>query len=203
MNDLKPFPFKPSGTFRPVVIAAGIGTQTVTDDFNRANQSPMAGNWSQDAAARFNLVSNQVVITALPDDLWAYYNAWTNGDDQYSQISVTTTGSGAGTGPAVTVRKATGATATYYRLALNDAGGFELGKIIAGAFTSLRTGSVTYIAGQLLGLSVKGTTLKIWYNGSQVGTDVTDAAISTGFPGLAYSSISTAVTLDDWSAGTT
>lgn len=180
-----------------------IGTQTVTDSFGRANETPLAGNWTQDSGASFNLSSNTVVGTTLANDKWAYYNAWSGGDDHYSQVALTEGSDVTGAGAGVCIRKATSATETMYRLVTNGSGAFELGKLIAGAFTSLRTGTFTYVAGQKVGLRVLGTTLQIWYNGVQVGTDLTDSGISTGAPGIAYSSVAPSFTLDDWDAGTT
>jgi len=210
-NALKPYPLKPSGRFALFPQTGGIGTQTVSDDFNRANQIPIAGNWTNgtSTAVRMQILSN----TAQPEffnsqDADCFYSAWVSGDNQFSQVEVTVTGTSAGAGLGPVVRRITTAgTKTYYRLVVDASGNYDLQKFIAGANTALRSGTVSYIAGQKLGLSATGgatTTLKIWYNNVQIGTDVTDSSspLLTGDPGIGYSSIVTSASGDNWNAGT-
>jgi hypothetical protein len=96
-----------------------------------------------------------------------------------------------------------------YRLVINQDGEYNLMSFKAGVGASLRSGTISYVAGTQLGLSVTGgatATLKIWYNGIQIGADVTDSSspITTGSPGFAYSSSlgSDVTNGDDWDAGT-
>jgi hypothetical protein len=183
-----------------------IGTQTNTDNFNRANQSPISGNgWTDKGNAI--LTSNAVTALTPSSDGQARYSSWAGGDDQYSQGEITVTGTSAGAGIGPAVRCSTDANKTLYRLVIDAAGNYELSKFISAAFTSLRTGTLTYVAGQKLGLSATGgatTTLKIWYNNVQIGTDVTDSSspITTGQPGFGYSSTVTTAVFDNWDAGT-
>jgi hypothetical protein len=185
-----------------------IGTQTLTDNFNRANENPLAGNWTVSTASgddKLQLLTNAVTYAAIGSDSEAFWTSWASGDDQYSQAEITagsTGGSGEGIGVCVR-RSSTASTKTLYRLVIDHTGDYELSKLVAGVFTSLRTGTVSYVAGQKLGLSVLGTTLKIWYNNSQVGSNVIDSSIASGLPGIAYSSSDSGATLDNWDAGTT
>jgi hypothetical protein len=181
--------------------------QVITDDFNRANESPLAGNWTrvQQGAANFSLTTNAVVLTAgsgSATDVYARYNPWASGDDQYSQADTTSGGAGAGTGAGVVVRMATSGAITMYRLVVSNAGNYELTRRIADAGTSLRTGTLSYVAGTKLGLSIIGSTLKIWYGGVQVGADIVDGTpLASGQPGIGYSSDTTSITIDNWEAG--
>lgn len=190
----------------PTVAFGQIGTQTNTDNFNRANETPLSGggNWTS-TTNQIVLTSNTVQPAGTGNDREAVYVAWANGNDQYSQMKITAVTSTAGNGFGVCVRHdPTVGTKTMYRLVLEGGGNFEVLKLVAGTPTSLRTGTVTYSAGTALGLSVQGSTLKVWYNGSQVGTNITDSTITTGDPGIAYSStLSSVPTGDDWDAGTT
>ena len=211
-NALKPFPFKPAMAHIPLGGAVpGIGTQTATDDFNRANEDPITTNWTNQAPGGntpIALVSNAYTAHSLASDAHAYRTGWAGGNDQYSQAAITAGSASAGAGAGVAVRVDTAAaTKTMYRLVLDNGGNYELLKIVVGVTTSLRTGTVTYVAGQKLGLSATGgatTTLKIWYNGSQVGASVTDSSspITTGSPGIAYSSTLTSASGDNWDGGT-
>jgi hypothetical protein len=191
----------------PPPAADTIGTETVSDNFNRANQSPIAGNCST-GGGQMQISSNTVIPVTAPSDCDCFYSAWVSGDNQFSQAEITATGTAAGNGPGVLVRRITTVgTKTYYRTVLDESGNYELAKFDAGAFTSLRTGTVSYVAGQKLGLSATGgatTTLKIWYNNVQIGTNVTDSSspLLTGDPGLSWSGSITAGVTDNWNAGT-
>jgi hypothetical protein len=181
--------------------------QVITDDFNRANESPLAGPWTrvQQGVANFSLTSNAVVLTAgsgSATDVYARYNIWAGGNDQYSQADITSGGAGAGAGAGVVVRMATDGTITMYRLVVDNAGNYALTRRNSDVGTSLRTGTLTYSAGTKLGLSIIGSTLKIWYAGVQVGADIVDGTpLASGQPGIGYSSDTTSITIDNWDAG--
>lgn len=186
-------------------ISTVIGTQTVTDNFNRADVNPIAGNWTDSgSSSHFEILTN----AAQPDafggaDADAIYSAWTGGDNHYSQAELTLSGTSATAGLGVSVRhSSTASVNTMYRLVLDAGGNYELSKFITGSKTSLRTGTVTYGATKKLGLSISGSTLKIWYDGAQVGTDVSDSGISSGVPGISYSSVIAGFFIDNWDAGT-
>lgn len=182
-------------------------TQTVSDDFNRANETPLAGNWVQDIGARFNLSSNTVILSSFTVDAVAIWNPWASGNDQYSQIDLTVVGTAAGSGPGVFARHdAVAQTVTGYRFVIDASGNYEYLKFVAGASSGSVTGTVSYVAGQKIGISATGsspTTIKLWYNGIQIGANITDnsSPITTGIPGISYSSTITSVTLDNWDAG--
>ena len=183
-----------------------IGTQTNTDNFLRANETPLAGNWTQilQGVPTFILQTNAVTFSASSNDIYARYNPWTSGDDQYSQIAVTVAGTGAGTGAGPSVRISTGGQITLYRLVTDASGNYVLARRNNDVGTTLASGTLSYVAGTLLGLSITGSTLKIWYGGVQVGSDIVDGSpLASGQPGFGYSSTSTSLTLDDWDAGTT
>jgi len=189
-----------------IAFGQSIGTQTNTDNFNRANETPLSGggNWTS-TTNRVDLISNQVTTAGTGSDREAVYAAWANGNDQYSQLKVTVSGTTAGAGFGVSVRSTTtGSTFNCYRVVLNSDGEYEVCKMVSSSCTSLRTGTLSYVAGTALGLSVLSTTLKVWYGGTQVGADITDSGIASGKPGIAYSStLSVVPTGDDWDAGTT
>lgn len=187
-----------------VAAAAGIGTQTDTDAFTRANSSPMSGTWTGEAANPFDISSNAVIMHNVAGaDASNFWNTWSHGDDQYSQAEITLVGSGSQVGLGVCVRRNTTiATVTMYRAVINDAGAIDIGSIVTGGFTQIGTRSVTYSAGTKLGLSIQGTTLKVWYGGVQQGANITTSSIASGSPGLGFSSPITSGTIDNWDAGT-
>src|SRR5690242_11171898 len=128
-------------------------------------------------------------------------------DDQYAQAKVWVVSTSGGTGPGVVVRSASAAD-TYYRTVVNHAGGtpsgtnnITLSKIVAGGSTTIWTRSVSFTDGDTIRLEAQGTTLRVFINGSQVGADATDSAISTGNPGICMSTNVTSASIDDFEAG--
>ena len=64
-------------------------------------------------------------------------------------------------------------------IAYRDGANIKLEKYVAGTYTALINTAVTYVAGATLRVEKDGTTYKVFYNGTQVGTDqtITDAGI--------------------------
>jgi hypothetical protein len=182
----------------PKIAAAGGGGSTSSDNFNRANETPLAGNWTSVTGqpGTLNLSANAVSIGNAGNDA-AYYYTGTWANDQTSSVEVTASNSSAGAGAGPVVRAATGAN-TFYRAVVDSTGNYEVGKVIAGTFTSIRTGTVSFANGLALKLSITGTTLTLFYNGTQVGATMTDSSIASGKPGIGYSSTLTATTMDNW-----
>ena len=177
-----------------------------TDDFNRANETPMAGNWTQIEAHEWNLTSNVATPAFVSLDTASYWNATTFPNDQYSQAKITVTGTGGGgAGLGLGVRMSgTVGNATYYRLVIDHASSnnIELSRIVGGAFTQLWLRTQAFTNGDTLRLEVSGSTLTAKLNGTAIGTTYTDASpIASGRAGIAFSSSETAATLDDWEGG--
>lgn len=181
-----------------------------SDNFTRANAADLGANWDECSGETFAGGFDISANTAIPGDL-AGDSSETNNSasfpaDQYSQVTLANPaadGAGAGSGP--TCRAATGATVTYYRL-VGNASGYELGRKVAGAFTSLASGAgTTFAAGDVLRLEVRTNGANCdWVlkkNGVQfaAGTDVTP--IASGRAGCGHSSTSTTAALSAWEAG--
>ena len=169
--------------------------QTVTDDFNRANSGDLSANWTP-VVDQLQIVSN----SAQPfsgSDATERYSAVTWTANQSSEAKITcaaTTDAGAGLGVGV---RYSAADNTGYRLVINGDGEWELGRMSAGSFTFIASGTTTYSAGAVLKLSIIGTTLTSTYNGVQIDTR-TDANIATGSPASVYSSSIASGNIDDW-----
>lgn len=178
-----------------------------SDAFTRANETPVASPWTQvytGGTRTFNLASNALAPTLLSQDGVYKYTGPTWPNDQYSQCTCTVTGTGADTGPGVTVRCGSpSASSTWYRLSINKAASnnLVLYKSVAGALTRIAQRTITFTDGHTLRLEVSGTTLSIFYDGVLQGATVTDSGIASGEAGLGYSSTSTAATVDDWEGG--
>jgi hypothetical protein len=175
-----------------------------SDDFNRTDQNPLVGNWtSPEPPEGMAIGYNRVVPSSIDADDWAYYSGMTWPDDQYSKAKLYVTGSAGGDrGMGLLVRRSASAI-THYRVVVDHAstGNVGLSKTIAGAYTLLATFTQNWTDGDVWELRVRDTTLQIFWNDNQVGTDVTDGSISSGYPGIAYSFHETSAALDDWDGG--
>lgn len=174
-----------------------------SDDFNRANSNPIGGNWTTGFGDDCQILTNKFLGTQgfYNSALWNA-DAFTN--DQYSQCTIWDQG-GSGllvySGP--TVRLTAGGTG-YIALCNTSGSGFGPGDIILQYITS-RTGGVglatypnTCNIGDTIKLTIVGTTLSTYVNGSLIGT-VTDSSASSGSAGLgAYTDKGF---LDDWTGG--
>ena len=181
-------------------------TNLASDAFDRANEDPVASPWVTGAGSlRMVLTGNVLLPNTVGSDAWAYLDGgivWPNDQWSKSKVSVTgTSGGGAGAGPIV--RKAAGATETYYRLVADHAASNNvvLHRIIAGAVVSIATRTLAWTDTDVWELRAQGPILTIVRNNFQVGNSVFDSLIASGFPGLAYSSTETAASLNDWEGG--
>ena len=180
-------------------------TTLATDNFNRADNADLGTAWDpMTGEGSWSIVSNHAEPTSLLSDSSESNNSVTWPDDQYSQAKITTSGgsSGGGEGTGVAVRMSAVAR-TYYRAVVNAAAtnNIEVGKVVAGTFTSLGFRSATWVSGDVLKMQIVGTTIKIFQNGTQLGADITDSSIASGRAGISYSSQAVTGSLEDWEGG--
>lgn len=180
-------------------------TALATDNFNRANVDPIGGNWTTiSTEGDLAIVSNAVTPHSLAVDSGAFYNAITWPNDQYSQLNLTvsSTTSAQGMGPAVRVASAA---ETYYRVVLSHAATLNvvLHKVVASSLSTLWSRTATFNDGDLVRLEVQGTTLRVFIAGTQVGADFSDSSspITSGSAGIGYSPAATSNSGDNWEGG--
>lgn len=181
---------------------------SVFDDFQRANETPLAVPWvtgTSDGA--FNLSSNVAVAASLGADSCSVYHgagAPTWAVDHGASVKVTVATSVAGVGFGVCLRHAAAAR-TMYRIVVGKAASnnVEVQRALAGAFTLVGQRTTAWTDGDLLTAEISGpataVVIKIYRNGSQVGADVTDnSSLASGSPGIAYSGAASSGSLNDW-----
>lgn len=177
------------------------GSQLASDNFTRADQNPIAGNWTSGAATLGNLkiASNRLVGAAGGGvDQAAYYNAVTFGNDQFSEIRVEGGGSGVEVGgPMIGVMPGVN---TYYVLECGNGATNRVHKLVGGTFTALQSISTTFGSGDSLTLERIGSTLRAYKNRIQIGTDITDTSITTGIPGI-YITGNSGFSVTAWAGG--
>jgi len=118
--------------------------------------------------------------------------------DQYAQCKAVNASNYGG--PTVRQTGTTVATQNGY-LALIDGFAIDLQRFDNGVRTNLQGGIGSIGAGDALKLEIVGTTLKVYVNGVQVGTNQTDSTYATGQPGMYFNGAASSE-LDDWTADT-
>ena len=170
---------------------------TASDNFDRANETPLASPWATGASVGVNLTSNQFKGSGNTD-CTSLYNSGTWGNDQEAQITV---GGGLASGTqyiGVSVRlSTTGNGYTFTTDGVTGTGHSVIDRFDAGVTTEILAITMTATAGDILKLRVVGTRLTAYKNGVAVGT-VTSATYASGFPGV--SSFGANPIGDTWSA---
>lgn len=160
-----------------------------SDDFNRANGA-LGADWASFFGG-ITVSGNAALGGSLVSA--ARWTASTFAADHWSEATISGFASGT-TYPGVAVRL--DASGNGYYIAI-DSGNAYVQRLTGGVEFSIATRSTSWANGDVMRLEVVGTTLKVFKNGTQVGTDVTDATYSSGQPGLfCYG----AATVDGWSA---
>jgi hypothetical protein len=155
----------------------------VTDDFDRANETPLAGNWTA-VNGTLHLISNNVQGGSEGSVNVSYYNALTPANDQYSAAVVAANGGAGNQG--VTVRTSTSAASWYVFEA--DNGVFRIWKYVAGAFTQLTSSSGSISVADVVRIEASGSSISGLRNGSTIHGPVTDTSHASGRVGI-YSSL--------------
>jgi hypothetical protein len=162
-------------------------TTLLTDNFNRANVSPLAGIWStMTGAGNLDIVSNALQVGAVSNDGQVRNNSVTWPNDHWAEVTITTLNNGfAGAG--VLLRAATGANTTYRCSAVGPFGAstaVRIDKIVAGSYTAISSSTATVATTDALRCEVQGTTLTLKINGvTRVGPS-TDSSIASGSAGI-------------------
>ena len=188
-----------SGTSSITVSAATAGTATETFTGSAA---VLSGPWTQQrSAGTVNKNGLGVGVGSVgAKNLYAFWNAGTFSNDQYSQIRIAG-GLGRGTQYArVTVRAGgTGDAAYGGYIFISDgtsgAGHTELWKVVAGTQTLLRTFATTFATNDVMRIEVRGQTITCLKNGISLGS-FPDGSLATGSPGVGV--YGTTVRIDDW-----
>jgi hypothetical protein len=174
-----------------------------SDDFNRANETPLAGNWTAPdgvADSKFFLNSNALNGQGASTLQWMH---WTADSLSNSHKSGATLGgsslAAAGTyGGVATNMQASGQSG--YLFGVIAGSGYKIQRMDSGVRTNLQDCTGTPTAGDILRLDSDRSagTLTAYVNGTQVGVVSGENTYTGGAPGLFGYTGGGAFTLDDW-----
>lgn len=173
-----------------------------SDNFNRANETPLAAPWTKNGGTgNFNLVSNGVQAS-VSDDKYYYYAGAVSSPDQYSQATMVSAPSSQDWGPAVRIGGA-GHTTTpegyFFDVYIGGSSG-GVQKHVNGAFTIIAATASSVAPGDTLRIEVEGTALRGYKNGVLL-TSTTDTSLASAGNGVGFFIYETGGSIDDWSGG--
>ena len=179
------------------------GMTVRTDDFNRADENPIGGNWTntQSGTGRAQIISNQLTSSGDlgQNDHACYWNADTFSNDQFSSAQFVAQGGGS-CAPGLTVR-GSGIASDFYCCQLFS--GSDLFKYVAGSYTSLSRPADTWTANDYMRLQVSGTSLGFYHDTLTIPTTLiasaTDSAFASGKVGV-YNWLGQGI-WDNWRGG--
>ncbi len=171
-----------------------------TDDFNRSNGA-IGSNWTStgDTASKAEIASNRLRLVAGGDPTFVYTGGTALGANQSCEAKTYPLASGSGI--IVTVR-ASNSDCSAYGADLGYAGELALITLDADGNTDALLadfGTVSVVSGAVLKLKAVGSTLTVYYNGTEYGP-VTDSTRASGYAGFQLYGSGNSVEIDDFSA---
>jgi hypothetical protein len=176
---------------------------SATDNFNRANESPIAAPWSAHSnGSIFELASNGIdKPSGQQGDAYIAYVGSCATADQYSEIKQVAGVTGNDWGPAVRVGGAGNAGVAEGYFVDANPGPWTVGKHVNGFFSTIGTLTQAQpVNGDVLRIEVVGTTLTMFKNGVNIGS-TTDGSITGAGDGAGVFIYDTGGSLDDWAGG--
>jgi len=177
------------------------------DTFDRANAASLGGSWTS-GSGNWSISSNVAIATNTSLDANAIWSALSSITDQFSEAALTVTGGvvNGDQGVGVLVRGDGASSQTMYRLIVDHAatGNVSLNRFNAGAQTVLARFTQAWTDGDRWRLEIVGFVLTIKLNGVVVGTyddSGSGSKLSSGGPGIVYSSTESVPTWNDWVGG--
>lgn len=181
----------------------------ISDNFDRANETPLAAPWVLGTGeTAMNLSSNVAVPSDTNNDACMIYTGATLYPDHGSAGKLACSGTnGGGAGATLWVRHSLSAR-TGYRVATSKAGGNNtfVHRFVTGTATQILAFAQSWNDGDEWAIeatgAASGTLIRLFRNGVQVNT-ITDTAgtvPAAGAPGIGYSGINTGCSVNDWRA---
>lgn len=159
---------------------------TVTDDFNRANEATLTGNWETLTANGLRLQTNQLDGSSSDVNCVSGWKASVNdfGDNQEAYVAIKSPGNADNGGVGVRFLSTSGGQGYVARWE-NAAGQVRVYKFSAGTPTEIFVRATTWVSGDILKISVEtngsNADIKVYQNGTQLGATYSDTtSVLTG-----------------------
>ena len=180
-----------------------------TENFAGA-AAALSGSWTQANTGATTIrrdgagLGTQTTTDASSDN-YAYWNADTFNNNQYSQFVWKSGSAGSGFCEVACRASGTGAGTKLYQMQASgsaSSGETALWLDNAGVFTNLANYTLAFAANDVQRIEANGTAIRGFKNGTGVGVAVTNATLAAGAAGIgAYWDSSGAPTFDDWEGG--
>lgn len=178
----------------------------VSDDFNRANENPIAGNWTNDALGegsdnQLKIVSNQLQAVTADTSCEAYWNADTFSGAIEEYFTVVTKPGNTQRVELGFIQQPGSATFDGYKLSCRDNAGtddFLLERMDNSVGTTIATATIEFNAGDVIALSRSSTgVFTVWLNGVAIAVSSADTTYTGSFHALVTIRGTTGV-IDNW-----
>lgn len=185
-------------------------TLTYTDNFNRANETPLSTGWQSfsNSGTTVSLVSNAVTSSDGLFNAYAYRNGDTYGNNHYSEVMLASAVDASNPNCGPTARSSDDATHTAwwngYRLTVFNASTAGVTVIYGGAAETQETIGADIIGnfaqGDVIGLGIRDSNLYVFQNGIYIATrtDTNNRIASGGVAGAYMNSDTPGAILDNW-----
>ena len=175
--------------------------------YSNGHLSVVEANWVQPWTEGFDVSTNALVPQITSSDLGNVWQGDTWPDDQYGQVAVSGGAAGDDDQSGVGILLRYTDTTHHFRIVVNGRASNNVTVAqMNGTYSQLAQITQAFSAGDTLKAQVIGTsppTIKVFRNGSQIGSDVTTgaAAIASGDVGMYYSSTAAGMGIDNFEGG--
>ena len=176
-----------------------------SDNFQRANQNPLAGNWTTQVAGNNLQLSSDAVTSATAGTIGlAYYNAISFPNDQWATAAALTSSASSVFGPQV--RMGNSGVRTAYSVpwigTFGSPGPAYVQQEVSGTYTQLDIFNLTLNSGDSLTACAIGSNIYTYWDGFLVRA-TSASALSSGIAGLIGNAITSTANLaiTSWSGG--
>jgi hypothetical protein len=178
---------------------------SVTDNFNRPNETPLAGSWTSpdNEGSRVNLSGNRVVSSAATNNAYSHRNSESYAGNQYSQAKLVSSVSTAEVGGPAVRSSLNGSAWNGYFATLYNSSTAGIFVVYGSGWTYEQIGADcpgSFAQTDTFKLGISGNVLTLYRNGTPVcsRTDSNNRISSGGVPGIMVYGQGA---WDDWEGG--
>ena len=191
-----------------VAFGTGAGSYIYSDDFNRANETPLGGAWSTilQAGDSLNLTDNQILVAGTTSyNQYAYRNSESYADNQWSQAKVKVNPLDVEVGGPTVRARSNGGDWNGYIASIMDNATIIVWVAYGNPLDWEQVGTsitgLTLTANDSIKISINGNVINVYENGVLIGTktDTNNRVPSGGTAGIAI--LGQVTRWDDWSGG--